>query len=159
MFKKIVLHILVLFVGIGFGMLIKDYIFQKKESIHERVNTRIYSSENGVNTKFEFSNRQIKNRKNEKIGQIEIPVKVFEILNYISEHQSPPDGYVGGRMFKNLEGLLPKTSEQNKKIIYKEWDVNPKMKGKNRGSQRLVTSDNGNAYYSNDHYKSFNKIQ
>ncbi len=156
MFKKIVFLILTLFVGIAFGMFIKDQIFQKKEFVQEKENKIIYSSENGVNSNKDFVNNQIKNK---KPGEIEIPVKVFEILNYINEHQSPPNGYVGGRKFKNLEGLLPKTSEQNKIIIYKEWDVNPKVKGKNRGPQRLITNNFGNAYYSDDHYKSFKKIR
>lgn len=156
MFKKIVLPILTLFVGIVFGIFIRDQIFQKKEFVQEKENKIIYSSENGVNSNKDFGNNQIKNI---KTGEIEIPAKVFEILNYINEHQSPPNGYVGGRKFKNFEGLLPKTSEQNKIIVYKEWDVNPKVKGKNRGPQRLITNNFGNAYYSDDHYKSFKKIR
>ena len=159
MFKKIVLHILTLFVGISFGMFIQDQIFQKKDFFREKENNRIYSSENGSNSNSDFGKNQIKSNKNEKTGEIEVPAKVFKILNYINEHQSPPNGYVGGRIFKNLEGLLPTTSEQNKKIIYKEWDVNPKVKGINRGPQRLVTNNFGDAYYSDDHYKSFKKIQ
>ena len=145
MFKKIILPILTLFVGIAIGMFFKDSIFQEKQ---EKEPTEIYSSEKAVNKNNESN-----------FSKNEIPAKVFEILKYINEHQSPPDGYVGGRKFKNLEGLLPKISEQNKKIVYKEWDVNPKIEGRNRGPQRLVTSDNGNAYYTADHYKSFKKIQ
>jgi len=156
-FKKIVLHILTLFVGISFGMFIQDQIFQKKDFFREKENNRICSSENGLNSNNDFGKN--KNYKNEKTGETEVPAKVFKILNYINEHQSPPNGYVGGRIFKNLEGLLPKTSEQNKKIIYKEWDVNPKVKGINRGPERLVTNNFGDAYYSDDHYKSFKKIQ
>ena len=159
MFKKIVLPILTLFVGIGFGMFIQDQIFHNKDFSSEKENLRIYSSENGLNSNIDFGNNLIKSNKNEKTRKIEIPAKVFKILNFINEHQSPPNGYVGGRIFKNLEGLLPKTSEQNKKIIYKEWDVNPKVKGFNRGPQRLITNNFGNAYYSDDHYKSFKKIQ
>jgi len=37
--------------------------------------------------------------------------------------------------------------------------VNPRMPGKNRGPERLVTGSDGSAYYTADHYKSFIKIR
>jgi guanyl-specific ribonuclease Sa len=88
-----------------------------------------------------------------------VPNKVWKVLSQIEETGEAPDGYVGGRKFKNLEGLLPKADKNNKKINYKEWDVNPKIEGKNRGKERLVTGDDKSAYFTNDHYESFKKIK
>lgn len=89
-----------------------------------------------------------------------IPNKVFEVLAFIDQNNRAPEGYVGGRKFGNYEKLLPQRSEKNnERINYKEWDVNPKIEGKNRGAERLVTGDDKSAYYTADHYQSFEKIR
>jgi ribonuclease T1 len=80
-------------------------------------------------------------------------------LDYIELNQKAPEGFVGGRTFKNREGLLPKKDENGKLFFYQEWDVHLKERGKNRGAERLVTSNLGNAYYTKDHYQSFIKIK
>jgi ribonuclease T1 len=95
----------------------------------------------------------------EEQNRDDIPEKVLKVLRYVDENGTAPDGYVGGRRFKNLEGLLPKKDVQNKRINYQEWDVNPKIEGKNRGKERLVTGDDQSAYFTNDHYQSFKKIK
>lgn len=88
----------------------------------------------------------------------EIPAKVYEILKYVQTFHEPKDGYVGGRVFHNYEGNLPKTKPNGEKIKYREWDVNPKKGFVKRGKERLVTGDDKSAWYTNDHYKSFKKI-
>lgn len=89
-----------------------------------------------------------------------IPAKVYEVLEYIDKNEKAPDGYVGGRHFGNYEKLLPINDDKNnKKLKYREWDVNPKVKGKNRGAERLVTGNNKSAYYTKDHYNSFKQIR
>jgi ribonuclease T1 len=70
----------------------------------------------------------------------------------------PKLGYVGGRKFKNLERKLPIIDNKHLKISYQEWDINRKIAGKNRGTERLVTASDGSDYYTNDHYKSFQKL-
>lgn len=88
------------------------------------------------------------------------PPKVYEVLEYIDTHDKAPNGYVGGRRFGNYEKLLPQKSKVGqKKINYREWDVNKKVKGKNRGAERLVTGDDKSAFYTADHYKSFRQIR
>ncbi|WP_460646382.1 ribonuclease domain-containing protein [Lacrimispora xylanolytica] len=42
---------------------------------------------------------------------------------------------------------------------YREYDVNPYVKGQNRGAERIVIGDDGSVWYTNDHYSSFTKIQ
>ncbi len=88
-----------------------------------------------------------------------VPSYVLEVLHYVKEHGKAPDGYVGGRKFHNREKLLPKTEEGGKKIRYREWDVHKKVKGKNRGAERLVTGSDEQSYYTKDHYRSFIKIK
>ena len=88
-----------------------------------------------------------------------VPAKVARVLKYIDDHKKAPDGYVGGRTFENRERRLPKRDARDKLITYREWDVNPKVRGKDRGPERLVTGSDGSAYYTADHYKHFKKIR
>lgn len=62
-----------------------------------------------------------------------------------------PDGYaIGGDKFGNREGLLPKESGRQ----YYECDIDTNGKG-SRGVKRIVFSNDGLIYYTEDHYASF----
>jgi ribonuclease T1 len=87
-----------------------------------------------------------------------IPEKVYTVLAYIRKHNTAPEGYVGGRKFGNYEKRLPQKDHMNKPARYREWDVNPKKKGKNRGAERLVTSEK-RAWYTRDHYETFEELK
>jgi ribonuclease T1 len=93
------------------------------------------------------------------VDQNGVPAYALETLEYILEHDEAPDGYVGGRTFQNREGILPKSNSSGKKYQYREWDVHPKVEGQNRGAERLVTSNEQDAYFTSDHYRSFKKIK
>jgi guanyl-specific ribonuclease Sa len=83
-----------------------------------------------------------------------IPEKVFKVIEEIKKKNgSAPLGYQGGREFKNYDKILPTG------IKYKEYDVNPYIKGKNRGAERLVIGADGSMWYTADHYKSFVRIR
>ena len=56
---------------------------------------------------------------------------------------------IGGDTYENREGALPSDN-------YKEADVD--YFGANRGTKRLVYSNNCTIYYTSDHYKSFTKL-
>ena len=89
-----------------------------------------------------------------------VPQKVYRVLEYIDKNGRAPDGYVGGRKFGNYEKRLPQKSEvSSQRLNYKEWDVNPKVNGKNRGAERLVTGNDKSAYFTKDHYETFEKIR
>lgn len=81
---------------------------------------------------------------------VEVPEKAREVLAEIRKRNGEPlPGYVGGRVFGNREGRLPRGD-------YREYDVNPKRSGKNRGTERIVIEQrSGKAYYSRDHYETF----
>jgi len=85
-----------------------------------------------------------------------IPAQAYIVLDYIKENNRTMPGYVGGRLFYNRENNLPKTGSDT--IIYREWDIYPKIKGRSRGPERLITGSNGSAYYTNNHYRTFTKI-
>ena len=59
---------------------------------------------------------------------------------------------IGGDIFGNREGLLPKESGR----IWYECDVN--YGGGFRGSERVVYSSDGLIYYTKDHYETFSQL-
>ena len=65
--------------------------------------------------------------------------------------------YIGGDHFGNYEGLLPKKSGRK----YYECDVdysNNNIKKGNRGTKRLISSNDGLIFYTSDHYESFTQL-
>lgn len=110
------------------------------------------------NTKSEKSDDVIKSDVAKK-NNANIPQKVYETLDYIKKNNRAPEDYVGGRHFGDFENNLPKKDNKGNNIDYKEYDVNPKVKGKNRGAERLVIGDDGRAWYTNNHYKSFIEVE
>jgi ribonuclease T1 len=88
-----------------------------------------------------------------------VPQKAIAVLQYIRTNNKAPEGYVGGRHFGNYEQNLPERDPTGKRIDYKEWDIHPKIEGKNRGAQRIVTGSDGSAWYTADHYQSFTEIK
>ncbi len=124
-------------------------------SSHQEQST---SPELNQNNKQQVENTQTETNEN-AAGEQTIPPKVYTTLNYIKQHHTAPDGFVGGRKFGNYENLLPKKDAAGNSISYQEWDVNAKVEGKNRGTQRLVTGSDGRAWYTADHYKSFSEVK
>lgn len=90
--------------------------------------------------------------------QTVIPPKALHVLQYIQQHGKAPDGYVGGKKFYNREKKLPQLNNKSEPASYTEWDINPKEKNTNRGTQRIVISNDGSAWYTADHYNTFIKI-
>ena len=78
------------------------------------------------------------------------PLKAQEMLKALqTRHGDPLPGYVGGRTFQNRERRLPLGR-------YREYDVNPKRPGRDRGPERIVIEQRtGKAYYTGDHYITF----
>ena len=58
-----------------------------------------------------------------------------------------PGKCIGGDKFGNYEGILPAGK-------YHECDIDTLGK-KNRGAKRLIYSDDGRIYYTDDHYETF----
>lgn len=93
------------------------------------------------------------------VNKKDISQNVLKVLKAIQEYGKPIEGYVGGRKFGNYEGLLPKKDNVGRKINYQEWDIYPKIEGKNRGAERLITGSDKKVYFTQNHYKSFVEIK
>lgn len=101
-----------------------------------------------------------------------------EVSAYLQEYQCLPDNYltkneaydlgwnpdegnlwevadgmsIGGDKFGNREGLLPKSKGRQ----YYECDID--YEGGYRNGKRIVYSNDGLIYYTEDHYESFEEI-
>ena len=64
-----------------------------------------------------------------------------------------PGKSIGGDRFGNREGVLPKKSGRS----YTECDIDTLGKA-SRGAKRIVYSNDGLIYYTEDHYSSFEKL-
>ncbi|MBL8036248.1 MAG: hypothetical protein JSS38_04325 [Nitrospira sp.] len=78
------------------------------------------------------------------------PHKAYDLLTQLEKRGGLPlPGYVGGRDFQNRERRLPPGR-------YREYDVNPKIRGRGRDAERIVIERRtGKAYYTGDHYRTF----
>lgn len=149
---SLILVIIAFVAGFIISNITGKYRIVEKEQFKQ--NTNLKEQTSSSNFKLEKSDA-LDNRYNDK----NIPTKIYDVIEHIKKYNKAPDGYVGGRQFMNYEKLLPEEDENGNKITYQEWDVNPKIAGKNRGKERLVTSSDGRAYFTNDHYESFNEIK
>jgi RHS repeat-associated protein len=95
-------------------------------------------------------------------SSMKIPVPALITLGHIDDTGKPPANTQGGGKFDN-DGrgggqMLPPTDSHGNAITYREWDVNPLSNGQ-RDNQRIVTGSDGSAYYSGDHYTTFEQIR
>ncbi|WP_372435298.1 ribonuclease domain-containing protein [Tomitella cavernea] len=68
-------------------------------------------------------------------------------------------GTRGGQRFGNREKRLPGSDADGDRIRYREWDVNPRKPGQGRDAERIVTGDEGSAWYTGDHYSTFTRMR
>jgi guanyl-specific ribonuclease Sa len=79
-----------------------------------------------------------------------------DLIRYIKSNKgSAPPGYKGGRIFHNREARLP----SQRSGYYREYDVHPHQPGVSRGNERLVIGDEGDVWYTADHYLTFTRIE
>lgn len=81
-----------------------------------------------------------------------ITKKEAEALGWSGGSLEPyaPGKCIGGARFGNYEGLLPAAEGRT----YTECDIDT-LGAKSRGAKRIVFSNDGLIYYTDDHYKSF----
>lgn len=139
--------ILGIIIGIVIGLLAGKQVF----SGHNPQNNSVPAQSQQA----PIANKQIQNSPDNP----GIPHKVYVVLNYVLTHHQAMDGYVGGRVFQNREQMLPETDTAGNPIEYQEWDVNPKIEGENRGTERLITGSDGRVWYTNNHYRSFVQVK
>jgi guanyl-specific ribonuclease Sa len=80
----------------------------------------------------------------------EIPGYARDVFAYVLKTGRPPRGYVGDRVWQNRERRLPAGGD------YREYDVHPKIRGVNRGPERIIVDRTaGKGWYTGDHYRTF----
>jgi guanyl-specific ribonuclease Sa len=120
-----------------------DTVFSQNESTDETLDSSPFKDIDTI---------QIWTRNNPKV-----PQKVLKVLLHVRHHNRVIKGYRGDEDFFNREKILPSKEVDGSKIKYKKWDVNPWIRGVNRGAERLITAPN-RSYYTADHYASFTEI-
>ncbi len=86
------------------------------------------------------------------IALAELPPQARETLALI-ERGGPFPYRQDGQIFQNREGILPKQARG----YYHEYTVETAGAG-DRGARRIVTGEQGELYYTDDHYESFKVI-
>ncbi len=85
-----------------------------------------------------------------------ITKKEAKALGWVSQegnlHEVAPGMSIGGDYFGNYEGLLPEEDGRD----YYECDID--TDGSYRGAKRIVFSNDGLIYYTEDHYESFEQL-
>ena len=96
------------------------------------------------------------------VDAAKVPNRAIDSLQTIRKTGAPPQGYKGGRIWENdgRKGsqVLPRTDQGGNPITYREYDINPHQPGVGRGVERIVIGSDGRAYYTPDHYRTFNEI-
>ncbi|WP_047888600.1 ribonuclease domain-containing protein [Rhodococcus sp. ARP2] len=91
------------------------------------------------------------------------PTRVLATLVEIDAGRWPDSanapGTKGGITFRNSEGRLPAVGTGGGRVVYQEWDVNAKKNGQGRDAERIVTGNDGSAWYTLDHYDTFVRIR
>jgi guanyl-specific ribonuclease Sa len=146
-----------LFLGIIIGLIIGLLIGQQFFGTQQAPDTNLTSTSSATSSPSQKDNVGINNSTDN--NNPNIPQKVYEVLKYIRANHQAMEGYVGGRVFTNREKIVPRMDGNGNQITYQEWDVNPKIKGQNRGTERLLTGSDGRAWYTDDHYQSFKEIK
>ena len=144
---------LAIIIGLIIGLLIGKQFFGTQQA----QGTNVTSTSPESSSPSEKDNAGIHNLPEH--NNSEIPQKVYEVLKYIRANHQAMDVYVGGRVFTNREKIVPQVDGNGNPITYQEWDVNPKIQGQNRGTERILTGSDGRAWYTDDHYQSFKEIK
>ncbi|HEY5020557.1 MAG TPA: ribonuclease domain-containing protein [Steroidobacteraceae bacterium] len=87
-----------------------------------------------------------------EIGKKQLPKEAIETIALIKKG-GPFPRERDGAVFSNRERLLP----QRERGWYREYTVRTAGE-KTRGARRIVAGRDGTLYYSDDHYRSFQRI-
>ena len=91
-----------------------------------------------------------------------VPDRAWQTLKLIDAGHWPPNdgsGTKGGTTWANKDGVLPRTDSAGNPIHYLKWDVNRKQPGQPRDAERIVTGDDGSAWYTPDRFQTFERMR
>ena len=82
-----------------------------------------------------------------------VPAAAVVVYRHVLATGKAPAGHVGGRVWHNREHSLPSAGR------YREFDVHPRVRGRNRGPERVIVDDaTRRGWYTADHYRTFHPI-
>jgi guanyl-specific ribonuclease Sa len=95
-------------------------------------------------------------------SSMKIPLPALKTLATIDDTGTRPPNTRGGQPFDN-DGrggaqVLPLVDAHGNAITYRRWNVNPSPAGKS-DQERIVTGSDGSAYYTNNHYHTFEQMR
>ncbi|MBF0776541.1 hypothetical protein BVE84_08830 [Streptococcus azizii] len=79
--------------------------------------------------------------------------------NWQGTYKGQSTGTKAGGRFYNDRDYLPNFDNYGNKITYKEYDINSKVVGSGRDAERFIRGSDGSIYYTDEHYKSFIKVE
>ncbi|HTO94933.1 MAG TPA: ribonuclease domain-containing protein, partial [Bacteroidota bacterium] len=80
----------------------------------------------------------------------DVPGYARDVYASVLRNGRAPQCYVGGRVWQNREHRLPRGES------YREFDVHPKVRGVNRGPERIIVDmRTRRGWYTADHYRTF----
>lgn len=140
-----------------------DYYNANKPTVASNTNSSKTNQESNKQNQPQVSqddtSDDINNQSSNASESKNIPDKVKELTNEIKNNNgSPLKGYKGGKTYEN-NPRVENSQKLPEGVNYKEYDVNPYIKGQNRGAERIVIGDDGSAWYTDDHYDNFTKIE
>lgn len=98
-------------------------------------------------------------------GISEFPEKVrtayrnYQKNGWKGTYNGQTPGTKAGKKYKNEPQKLPMKDKNGNPLSYREFDINDKVPGQDRGSERFVVDNNGKVYYTPDHYDNFIEIK
>lgn len=99
------------------------------------------------------------------IKKADLPEKAKEMFDKYSDNKwqgnvagQTPGTNAGGK-FNNKHGELPVLDANNKPISYNKFDINNRIEGAERDTERFIKGTDGSIYYTNDHYTTLIKVE
>lgn len=145
----VIILVVALLAVLAYGLLCPDsvlgkWLFSEPDPVAAVVEGERYSSPDDVaayiNLYGKLPPNFITKSEAQRLGWVSTEGNLWDVTDRMS---------IGGDSFGNREGLLPDADGRR----YYECDVN--YSGGYRGSERLIYSNDGLIYYTNDHYETF----
>lgn len=96
--------------------------------------------------------------KNELPKNIFVSYNKYEKNKWKGTYDGQTPGTKAGSQWNNNPPQLPQIDSYGREITYREFDVNNKVQGVLRDSERFVRGSDGRVYYTPDHYITFYEI-
>lgn len=103
-----------------------------------------------------------------EIGKVSVDQLPDDVKEYYNRYENDNwettsndlvGGMKAGKKYKNKSKVLPTKDSDGESISYKEYDAEYSNEDGNRGTKRFVRGSDGSTYYTDDHYKTFRKVQ